>query len=291
MLSEIRIVWNITRQCPYHCSFCAASAGPNHLKEDAKKKRIILQSILSVGCPVKIDFSGGDPWQGEGSVEIMLEASCLLGKSAIEISGLGISTFDYGNQFLLNLASKYSFTYDQPWWYPDERVGYNLANRLALQRLQHLGITCNVSLVIRPLEEQHWNDLVQELLKMNPALVHLIRLMPLGRNRQICAHSNTLAEKLIDGLRVGGYAGYISKSCTLTGRCDGCGKPKFGLDPDGNLFCCIWAADLPILPAKNPFFLGNLTENSLAEIITVNAQKFEEWSRDYCHVLRYLNPR
>lgn len=65
--------------------------------------------------------------------------------------------------------------------------------------------------------------------------------------------------RLIDGL------GDKSKGCTMMRR-------KIGIDCAGNVFACAWGGYLPCDNVKNnPFYLGNLTENELADILDLNS--------------------
>ncbi len=291
MFDQIRIVWNITNHCAYNCWFCAAAANRSGRVETAEEKLAILQSILTANRPTEIDFSGGNPWQGAGSVETMLEARRALGREAISISGLGINILEFSDGFLAGLAKEYAFTYDQPWWYKDNRPAYALANRIAITRLQSLGIDCSVILTLRA-KGEHWLcDMVEELLKLNPSRIQLLQLMPLGNNQRAFANDEPLADDFTARLRQAGYTGGITKNCAMRGECNGFCDSKLGLDQHGNLYCCIWAADLNVPVAKNPFYLGNLLERPLAEILAEQNERAEHWPRDYCHVLKYLNSR
>ena len=72
MFEEVRLVWNLTLKCRYHCSHCAASARTT-FQDNADLKLRILRAITDSKLPVRIDFSGGDPWCGEG---LVLDALC-----------------------------------------------------------------------------------------------------------------------------------------------------------------------------------------------------------------------
>ncbi len=112
MFQKIRIVWNLTNTCPYHCSYCAAAANCHAYREKFTDKMAILDAILSVQRPVQIDFSGGDPLYQASDIEIIKAACAKIGKSSVDISTTGLSLSKLDDNLVKNLANSYSLTYD-----------------------------------------------------------------------------------------------------------------------------------------------------------------------------------
>lgn len=239
MFEEVRLVWNLTLKCRYHCSHCAASARTT-FQDNADLKLRILRAIIDSKLPVRIDFSSGDPWCGEGSLEVMQLASATYGRENISISGLGLSVLAHSFPPLLkSLASSYDLTYDRPWWYHDPlRKGYNLTNLMALNMLNRMGIEHNAMLPVWEMSQSYCEHLVKSLLPTNPSSVLLLRLMPVGRNQQSIPNDHLIA-------------------------------------------------DLPIKKELNPFYLGNLLEEPLQEILAHNRVRAIQIPRNCCHVLDF----
>ena len=96
---SIRVVWNLTNSCPFNCPMCVASA--NTRRERNKKKKKILQSLLSVPKEkLTIDFSGGDPLFLPENIEIVKKASSILGKDKIDFACLAIYIIKNKNAIL-----------------------------------------------------------------------------------------------------------------------------------------------------------------------------------------------
>lgn len=76
----IKIIWNITNQCGFHCDICATYSDCKEL--NFSQKRDALQSILSFSTAQirELDFSGGDPLYQAESTQIIREGIALLGE-------------------------------------------------------------------------------------------------------------------------------------------------------------------------------------------------------------------
>lgn len=187
-----------------------------------------------------------------------------------------------------SLASCYDFTYDTPFWYDSDRQSLNFGNRAAMSLLAMAGINYNVALAISNMSEVFIADLVEELLAINPSNVSLLQLMPLGRNQESFYNGNLVADKIITLLHQQDFAGTVRKNCAMIGCCNGFSEQKLGLDENGDLYWCIWAADLPAKKHYNPFYLGNVLEQPLEKILQKNHHRSTQIPRHYCHVLHYL---
>lgn len=67
-------------------------------------------------------------------------------------------------------------------------------------------------------------------------------------------------------------------------------EKKIGLDQFGDLYSCIWASDILTDKTNNPFYLGNVLDNTLLEIL--NSEKTKVFkdkidnNRNTCYVLQ-----
>lgn len=288
MFDRVRLVWNLTARCGRKCAHCAAAACKD-MPEDVDTKFNILYAIMKSGLPVDIDFSGGDPWRGVGGSELMQAASAVYGREHISVSSVGVSVWVQKPELLQNLASSYDFTYDQPFWYDDPvRKGYNLSNYIAMDLLDLMNIDFAAVIPIRPMTEQLQDDLIRCLLQVHTRSIKLLRLMPVGRNRKLINEDNQIADALIKRLRTQGFNGTVTKNCATTGCCNGLSDHKLGLDYHGDLYWCIWAADLPVKKQQNPFYMGNLLEEPLLDILGRHREKAMTIPRNVCHVLEYI---
>ena len=298
----VRIVWNLTNACPYNCPMCVASA--NKRIEENVDKLAILNSILSVNNDIiSIDFSGGDPLFNKSDIEIIKEALGKIGKNKISISATGLSISKLSDEEILELAQEYDLTYDFPRKYKDFDIRdkeYNECNYNQAMRIKKLGIDVNIFVPIRNIEDVYYKELASDIVELNPKLVKLLRLMPMGNNLKINkSESIDKCKYLIEQLRNLGYNGKIEISCAMKhefnemGNCNMLSERKLGLDQQGNLFTCIWAADILEDRATNPFYLGNLLEKKLLDILSSNSIKRYksrlENDRNKCHVLEYFN--
>lgn len=288
MFEQIRLVWNLTARCGRRCAHCAAAACKN-APEDVDTKFNILRAIMKSDLPVDIDFSGGDPWRGVGGSELMQAASAVYGREHISISSVGVSVWVQKPELLQSLASSYDFTYDQPFWYGDHvRKGYNLSNFMAMDLLNLMNIDFTAVIPIQTMTEKFRDDLIWGLRQVNTRNIKLLRLMPVGRNHRTITEDNQIADAFIERLHLWGFNGTVKKNCAMTSQCNGLSDHKLGLDYHGDLYWCIWAADLPIKKQRNPFYMGNLLEESLLSILDRHREKAVAIPRDRCHVLEYL---
>lgn len=298
----VRIVWNLTNACPYNCPMCVASANKRIEKDIDKIK--ILNSILTVNNNIlSIDFSGGDPLATDRDISIIKEASKRLGKDKISISSTGLSISKLSDKDIRELASEYDFTYDFPKKYKELDIRdkkYNEYNYNQAMRIKKMGLDVNIFIPIRNIEDTYYKELANDIVELNPKLVKLLKLMPMGNVISVeKIDSINRAKYLINQIKELEYKGKIEISCAMkaefkeTKNCNMLSERKLGLDQYGNLYTCIWAADILEDKANSPFYLGNLLEERLVDILSSNRVKKYisrlEKNRNKCHVLEYFN--
>ena len=296
----IRIVWNLTNNCPFNCQMCVASA--NTRKEKGINKDKILESILSIpNNMLSIDFSGGDPLFKNDDIAIIKKAALIIGKDNVSISTTGLSLAKLSDFEILSLAHSYDITYDFPKKHYEEDLRdkkYNSLNYEQAQRLLDLGLEVDIYLPIRRMPLSYLDELAKDLAILNPSSIHLLKCMPLNNHFDTGEIDAILyADFLIQKIRQYGYTKEITPNCALKedykcpNNCNMLTERKIGLDQFGDLYTCIWAADLLIDKSLNPFYLGNAYETSLREILSsqriTELQSSLSSNRNTCHVLKY----
>lgn len=302
--NKIRVVWNLTNKCPFNCPMCVASAN-TRIEKDIDKN-LILQSILSFGKEsVNIDFSGGDPLFLDKDIEIVKKASEILGRDNISISSTGLSLSKLSDEELVLLSSSYDMTYDFPKQYSEYDIRdkrYNSLNYEQCKRLKKLGLNVDIFIPVRNIDEVYFEQLAKDICEINPTSVKLLKCMPLNNHFDTSAIDNSILVSLFKKyLEKFGYKGSVSINCALKedfkidNGCNMLTERKVGLDQFGNLYTCIWASDLLIEKNDNPFYLGNLTECSLLEILSSLELKEQldkiNQNRNKCYVLEFYNKR
>lgn len=291
MFNKVRIVWNLTYKCPFNCPHCAANSN-QHSSNDLSTKLHILASILTVYQPLSIDFSGGDPLCEKENIPLIEMTAKILGTDNISISTTGYSIKQLRSNQLRALTSNLDLTYDRHIGSNPIRTSdneYLIDNHTQAFRAIAEGLNVSIHLPVRPQSQSALNALAEELSLINPAEIGLLQLMPLGRNKSNpIEYHHRHADYLIERLRYHNYTGHIFKNCAMCGQCNGLSDSKLGLDPFGNLFWCIWAADLDLPPKENPFYLGNLLEEPLTSIIDRITSTASHIDRSFCHVLNYI---
>ena len=302
--NKIRVVWNLTNKCPFNCPMCVASAN-TRIEKDIDKN-LILQSILSFGKEnINIDFSGGDPLFMDEDIDIIKKASEILGKDNISISSTGLSLSKLSDKELILLSSSYDMTYDFPKQYSESDIRdkrYNSLNYEQCKRLKKLGLNVDIFIPVRNIDEVYFEQLAKDICEINPTSVKLLKCMPLNNHFDTSTIDNIILVNLFKKyLKKFGYKGSVSINCALKedfkndNACNMLTERKVGLDQFGNLYTCIWASDLLIEKNDNPFYLGNLTECTLLEILSsigLNGQleKINK-NRNKCYVLEFYNKR
>ena len=297
--TKIRVVWNITNSCPFNCPLCVASA--NKRKESNINKDKILESLLSIPKEkLTIDFSGGDPLFRKGNINIVKRASKILGKDNISISSTGLSISNLSDEELISLSSNYDMTYDFPKKYSNKDIRderYNKINYEQCKRLIKLGLNVDIFIPIRNIDFKYYDELAKDLCEINPKSISLLKCMPLNESfntKDIDSVKN--ANYLKNRLKEYGYTNKIIINCALSedykykNKCNMLTERKIGLDQFGDLYSCIWAADILTDKKKNPFYIGNVLEKSLIDLL--NGRRIKSLlkkynNRDICHVLDY----
>ena len=161
-------------------------------------------------------------------------------------------------------------------------VSYVPSNRIVISEVSTYihKLTINVPIINPRMSEQDIKHLVKviESIKVDNIYVNLIRLMNVGRMN---AHPNSDDYSPVFFIQT--FMKYASNSCiknvhvncALRGRLynSKCNMliDKVGIDCAGNVFACAWGGYIdgfsPDRITENPFYLGNLLNETLVEIL------------------------
>lgn len=284
----LKIIWNITNKCGYDCEICATYSDRSELDFEAKKH--VLSSILSLGIQniTEVDFAGGDPLFVEDSIQIIHSAISILGKEKISVTttGKGISNAIKMGKNLSHLLYNCEITIDDLGHIPKylrKDASYVESNRNALKYIDKSieNLTINVPILHTEVDDASIQRLVDEIagIDVSNTSVNLIRLMNVGRmdsHRYPILYSPEHFVKTFIEYAKNTRINSVHIHCALRGKMEGsrCNmlSDKVGIDCSGNVFACAWGGYVDGYDkyniSKNPFYIGNLLEKSLLELLS-----------------------
>lgn len=304
---QLKIIWNITKECGYKCEICATH-DDSRRELSLGEKLQALQSILTIKDRIDtLDFAGGDPCKSSDSLLIIQDAIYALGQDHISITTTGDGVNSLTPKQRKNLIKHCEVTIDI-----EKTNGTNAIRRAAdgyvesnVDKLETFGdeiqyLTINMPIIHTDLESEEINSIVQKVLKVKNAnknakiCVSFLRLMPVGKARDIKYSEEYLPQLVIEEIRkrLEPYGIECISHCSLN-VCidnevgDGCGrlKMKLGIDCAGNVFACAWAGYLSGFSTieENPFYIGNLLTLDLNEILNEQINQ----NRNYKKMCKY----
>lgn len=286
----LKIIWNITNRCGYGCKICATYS--DRVELTSSEKDCALHSIFSIGTKdiIEIDFAGGDPLFSEDSIRIIHNAIAVLGKERISVTttGKGIDAAKQMGEDVSKLLYNSEITIDCVDHVSDYLrcdSSYVSANRAAIKNVEKEieNLTINIPILDSSMDSKKIRQLVNEIneISINNISVNLIRLMNVGRMNLNLENNNYSPEHFLRIVRTfieyakGTRIGNVHIHCALRGRLlrASCNmlKDKIGVDCSGNVFACAWGGYVKGCNkdniSDNPFYIGNLLENTLQEIL------------------------
>ena len=325
--SNYSIIWNITNECFFNCPICATCSGTGETCNLTYQDKLnILVNLASInGNIVSLDISGGDPLKNEIDRKIIKKAHQILAFTDIKVTTTGKALESISVNEMLETVKKCDITYDIPYEICNNDLqkyreyNYNYYNYRELEKFSNSGvkIELNIHIPILPvtIDEEFISMILDDLNKINPAEVKFIRLMPVGRMTNKNIDEKYQPEKFIE--YVGkymdekGYKFNVKYNCSLGTRIKDrvdeqktvkkCGmlERKLGIDCNGRVYACIWGAYIREYQGdnykKNPFYLGDLREKTMYEIltdpVTIKFAKLLEKKEDGCRVCAFVNNR
>ena len=297
-----RIIWNITDVCDFNCPICATNSScANQEKCDKATKFVILKNLSTISGHLEaLDISGGDPLKDAENREVIRQANQILAYTRITVTTTGKALQNVPFDEIIQTVKNCEVTYDTPYNVCNtdlqnyREYEYNRNNYMALERFGLSGVKINIRVNIPLLpavacDSNLISTLLEQVYLINPASVKFIRLMPVGRCK--IENTNTLenAKKYLTDveniLSEKSYRFETAPNCSLgvkikkrSGQKDFCRKcemltHKLGIDCRGRVYSCIWGAYIEAFCdddkyLENPFYLGDLTKNTMYEILT-----------------------
>lgn len=317
-----RIIWTITNYCEYQCKMCATNSGPVRQKDkDIEQKKKILMNLASINLNIEsLDISGGDPLLEEENQDLIRLCYQLLPFTKISVTTTARGLDHVPISDLSSTVRVCDITYDIPCKKyendgnsePSDRLRpyeYNKSNLDKLMGIREAGLEIDLNIHV-PIHMETTNRedieaLLEDLEKVHPKSIKFIRLMPVGRLKPADIQDDYEPKKfmgLVDSIvQEKEYDFSISMSCALktqanlfrNNKARKCPMldEKLGIDSNGNVFACMWAAYLNGYKSveENPFYLGNLLQSSLHDIIKeshYNIKQLKERSKGDCPVCK-----
>lgn len=270
------------------------------MSEDGKARAFL--SIMSMADSIReVNFAGGDPLVSDESKRIIKYAMKLINKNKISVSttGKGIDNLnEMEKTVFLNNCIVSLDTFDFSKQGVRNSVDYNKVNARNIIRFRKYmsKLRINVPIIDTNITVGDIQKLVQKINEINPDEVALIRLMPVGRqsveeypvNYNAESFINIFEQNLIPTIRLHIHCslrcqyGVEDNKCTMLTK-------KIGIDCEGNVFTCCWAGYLNCDLTDNPFYIGNLLEQDLEEIIKGDRalEILERCDREKCGIFTY----
>lgn len=314
----LHIIWNITKDCPYHCAICA-TRDESREELSMENKLQVLNHINSVKEKIGIlDFAGGDPLYKSDIRTIIMQAINALGEEHISVTttGKGIQeidnipeddvskllrkceiTIDASHENLSSSSLKSGFSRES-----SDYCQYNYEQiENVSENIHHL--TINIPLLDDDLNDNEIENLISKLYRLRERYpniqieAQIIRLMPVGAfskkytdvEKYRNYHPLEIAKKISRQINeIGILCDYHCSLRVLPelGVCEKCChmlERKIGIDCAGNVFACTWGAYLKMPDQqgidKNPFYLGNLVSSDLKSILDGQGSKTAAYKR------------
>ena len=306
----IKVIWNIanTKTCGQNCSICATDSDRKCVS--SHEKSTILSRIIEYADHIsEIDFSGGDPLLDKDDRDIILRTISILKDRNVDIF---VTTTQKGivqaprDKNLSKLLRNTEITLDIGNIEDNNRVDYNKRNKKLFNNTSNLlnnyaeNIYVNVPIINVEASEEDIQKVVSIIksLKNKPKRINVMRLMKVGKCDFSVPASLTERKQYKNNLirtiqllrRQLGSDYDVHLHCALRGleekdfRCDLRDK-KIGIDCAGNVFACAWGGYIDHgtnYNENNKFYLGNLLNNSLEEILNMSRENGKVEPRDTC---------
>lgn len=299
--NSLKIIWNITKECLFDCQICATYSGQKRELSEYEKAKVLLALAGIKNDIIELNFAGGDPLVNLASKKIIKYARELFGKQKISISttGRGIEKLANSEEmFFLNNCVLSIDSYDFEEEGVRNTVDYNKINARNGKRYREYmsKLRINIPILKTDLDDSEIEKIAKKVNEINPNEVSLLNLMPVGRldksnypdDYKPANFVQTFRKYINPTIKLHIHcalrcACFVSEErCTMLTR-------KVGIDCEGNVFACCWAGYLNCTLDSNPFFLGNLLEHDMKEILVNDRaiELLEKVDRSKCSVIEY----
>ena len=300
-MNSLSIIWDTTLHCPWDCSICCMGATSDRTcvrnELSLSQKLAVVQQIAEVcenGYNVRTDLSGGEIFTNTDEHKKVIRAlSDVLGKDKVGVSCSGYGIDKELAEFLGETVSDVEMTMDVV---PHRRyklrpTGYSVAAAKAVSKLKEAGCKVGIQTVV----STYNSDYMDAMSVFSWACVtgvdnwSLLRFFPSGRGNDHpeAAMTNAQCEEFVRMVREmvdktpARHKPEVDFHYLMPGHkkhtdvCR-CVRHSIGILPNGDVVSCFWALDSATGAISPKFFLGNVKEQSLLEIL--NSEKAHYWS-------------
>lgn len=290
-MKRLSVVWDVTRVCPWDCNICCMGAvrSAECLSEEmtfTQKEQVLMQmaELKKRGWDLKLDISGGEIMTNlEEHMKLICKASELLGREHVGISASGYRIDEKVAKQLAQRVHDVEMTLDclSDAEYPLRKREYHQAAMEAALKLKEAGVKVGIQTVL--CKSNADKDIMQNLLnwlcKYRIDEWSILKFFPQGRGRayeeeMLSGEENLEMVKMIQELhkKAGSNRPSLNFHYLMPGHekstdvCR-CVKKSIGILPDGRVTACFWALNDVMDIEDDKFLLGDVTEQSLLEIL------------------------
>lgn len=308
------IIWNLTKLCPWNCSFCCVAAkyvkGFCKVNEERNENHSI-DGELSYSDKVKvidqlqkgdfrIDFSGGDLLIDPLNIDLVLYASKRLGKENVGISISGAFVTDEVISKLKDNINDVEITMDNiPFeHYRTRPVGYHEYSANAICKFREEGVTVGVQTVLTKdnMKKETILKLYNWLERNDVNEWSLLRFFSSGRGKMFNEMEPSYQEyyDMVSYIKEISAKGKVKvhfqyllpnhEGYTLQCRAV---RKSIGILPNGMVTGCFWGLDEKMCPTDKKFELGWVPKMNIYDIL--NNSTSEYWMKDCkeCRIFTY----
>ncbi len=298
--NKLSIIWNVTRACCWNCKFCCVDAvyTGKKLLDDTHEDELCLKDKIGIidelsKYNVRVDFSGGELFTNPENFILVEYASKKLGRKNIGVSISGAFLDNELIKRLARLVHDVEITLDcKPYEFYEVRPsGYHEYAAHALKELSKYDVVTGAQTVItrENMSKSKIYELFCWLEKNNIKEWSILRFFPSGRGRKF----QSITPTHLEYCEVVNYVKEITSKSSIdvhfqyllpnhekyTLDCRAV-KKSIGILPDGDVISCFWALGEKAKIDNEKFKLGNITLQSLEEIL--NSKNALYWKND-CH--------
>lgn len=300
-MKKLSIIYDVTSLCPWNCSICCMGATSckeclkNELTLDQKLDVVRQVKELSLnGYDVRVDLSGGEIFTNISDHKVLIKAlSEAIGNDKVGISCSGINIDENLAGFLGRTVSDVEMTMDTPphVHYDRRPDRYSIIAGEAVPLLKKAGIRVGLQTVVGACNSSRENAqaIFSWCCENSVDDWSILKFFASGRGARFqddvmsdteCANYVHMVQEMVSRsdaphkpkvdfhYLMPGHEKY-------NGECR-CVRHSIGILPDGKVVACFWALDSTTNAIAPKYLLGNVTENSLLEIL--NGERARYWN-------------
>ncbi|WP_418873583.1 radical SAM protein [Waltera sp.] len=288
-MEKLSVIWDVTRWCPWDCQICCMGAVNDpacriqELSYEEKVKVLEQIAALKADRDVQLDMSGGEIMMDESHLKLIQKAAELLGREKVGISTSGININKDTAEILAKSTKDVELTLDciPGEAYALRKKGYHVNAAAAVDVLKKAGVYVGVQTVLckKNNTKEEMDKLLRWLCQHNVDVWSILRFFPVGRGadyagevlsggecREVVEMINCLYKNLSCDKPELDFHYLMPGHKKSTSQCR-CVRKSIGILPDGTVTACFWALDKNTSICEDKYFLGNVRENELIDIL------------------------